>query len=278
VVKPVVRLDEQEEPTLEELAVHFKLLEAPPGVKPPQGLVTPDFQQNSARLLVLLPSAGTPLGAWDGQGTAAPLLRWAEANGYAVALFSSAALQAAPADVWDRILRGSPARFVGVAVAGDMLPTLLTALSSMHPLLYSRFRAVCVAGGEGPGGAAPADASQLLATGPQLPEDLRVHLRGAMLRLPPAPAAPDRGSAPQQLFELLLEREDRWQRIEANKYAGFQGLKENDMPGLRRMGVEQRIERLDRDRGNDELARLLRKHEKQAARGDAESEDEPGVD
>lgn len=206
------------------------------------------------------------------------MLAWAEANGYATALFSAAALEAATSEIWDRVLRGSPAGCVTVVVASGMLPVLQAALLPMHPLLFSRFRAVCVVSDSGTG-AAPRDwAQRLLAEGPEMPDELRGHLRSVLVRIPdPTGLAPREWH--QHVFELLREREDRFQKTEAKKYAGFQGLKENDMPGLRRMPVETRIARLDRDRGNDELAQLLKKHERQAGAGAYESdEEEPGVD
>lgn len=285
VVKPTVRLDEPEDtepPSFERLIAKFGMQVAPPGVSPPvPAIVSGDFPRNPARLLVLLPSSGAPPGAWNGQDTAAPLLSWGEANGYATVLFSSRALEAAPAEVWDRILRGSPARFVAVVVADGALPLLREALLPSHVLLHARFRAVCAACSNGAGadaGGAQRSVQQLLSQGPPMPEELRRHLSSVLMRLPPGPAESDPRFWYQYLFELLQERDERWQRTEAKKYAGFQNLKENDMPGFRRMPVEKRIERLDRDRGNDELARLLRKHERQAAGTDHDSEDEPGID
>eukprot|EP00416_Gambierdiscus_australes_P007796 CAMPEP_0171141904 /NCGR_PEP_ID=MMETSP0766_2-20121228/141463_1 /TAXON_ID=439317 /ORGANISM="Gambierdiscus australes, Strain CAWD 149" /LENGTH=147 /DNA_ID=CAMNT_0011605657 /DNA_START=1 /DNA_END=444 /DNA_ORIENTATION=- len=146
------------------------------------------------------------------------------------------------------VLRCSPAKFVAVVVAAGGIGALGAALQPQHPLLYSRVRAVCVQGGtESAGGKVPKELEGAVVG---LPED---HLR---------------------LFELLQELEERWQRREAGKYNGLRGLKENDVPGLRRISMEKRIERLDRDRNDDELARLLRKHEQ----NQEDSEEEPGVD
>jgi len=270
-VRPVIRADEPEgteDMALEDLVAHFGMLRAPPGADPPGAVVTADFQRNSSRLLVLLPAAGAPPGAWDatlgsGHGAAPALLRWAEANGFAAALFLPRAAGAGPPEqLWDRVLRGNPSKCVCVAVARGMLPVLEAALAPLHPVLYSRFRTVVVwdGGGDGVGGAAGSHA------------ELRAHLSAALVRMPPAWAASEPRVAHQRLFEILVEREERWQRSQVKKYASFQDLKENDMPGLRRISVDKRIERLDRDRGNDELARLLRKHENE------DSEDEPGVD
>lgn len=272
-VRPVIRADEPEgteDMPLEDLVAHFGMLRAPPGADPPGAVVTADFQRNSSRLLVLLPSAGAPPGAWDttlgsGHGAAPALLRWAEANGYAAALFLARAIEARPSELWDRVLRGNPSKCVCVAVAKGMLPMLEAALTPLHPVLYSRFRTVVVwdgseGGGGGGGGMVESHA------------ELRAHLSAALVRMPPAWAVSEPRVAHQRLFEILIEREERWQRSQVKKYASFQDLKENDMPGLRRLSVDKRIERLDRDRGNDELAQLLRKHENE------DSEDEPGVD
>jgi len=283
VVKPVVRLDEPGElgpPTLEYLVERFGMRVAPPNSQSPApALVSADFPRNVARLLVLVPSSGSPAGAWNAHEPAAQMLSWAEANGYATALFRAEALEAAPHETWDRVLRGSPAGCVAVVAASGTLPVLQAALLPLHPLLLSRFRAVCAVpeGGAGSEGAPSDFAGQWLAELPPGSEELRGHLRAALVRLP-APAGREPRAWHQHLFELLQEREDRFQRTEAKKYAGFQGLQENDMPGFRRLPMEKRIERLDRDRGNDELARLLHKHERQTGADAHESEEEPGVD
>lgn len=270
VVKPTVNLSEAEEPeaaSFDDLKARLSLLAGPPGSDPPVALVSGDYEKNVTRLLVLLPSPGSAPGSWDtslagGTGHAAPLIRWAKANGYAVALFSSEALEAAPVQAWDRVLKGSPARFVGVAAANGALATLQTALAGTHSLLYSRFRAV-VSVAEAPNGS---EAS--------LPAELKQHLKHTQAILPASWAALEPRMAHQHLFELMGVYEDRWCKSEGRKYTGFRGLKENDMPGLKRMPVETRITRLDRDRDNDELARLLRKHEQQVD----DEQDEPGVD
>jgi len=278
VAKPVVRLDEAEDagpPSFQKLLARFGMQEGPPGAEPPvPAVVSANFPRNVKRLLVMIPSSGAPPGAWNGHDSAAQMLSWAEANGYATALFSAQALEASPSEIWDRVLRGSPAGCVTVVVADGMLPVLQAALLPMHPLLLSRFRAVCVPSENG-GGSARDFAQRLLAQGPAMPDEIHSHLRAVLVRIP-SPVDREPWAWHEHLFELLQEREDRFQKTEAKKYAGFQGLQENDMPGLRRMPVEKRIERLDRDRGNDELARLLRKHEKQA--GDGDDEEEPGVD
>merc|ERR1719291_231425 len=254
---------------------------APPGADPPLALVSRDFKKNSSRLLVVVPSAGAPQGVWDaalaagsGSGTSAPLLRWAEANGFAMALFCGEGPQGLSPEAWDGVLGGSPAGCASVLVAGGMLPAVEAAMDKLHPLLYSRYRSVCVAPPP-PGGEEPPAASSggVAAEGSA---ELRQHLVRALLRLPPEWARQDAFSAHQQLFEALLRREDFWSQNEVKKYAGFRDLKENDVPGLRRIGVDKRVERITRDRNNDELSQLMRKHERNAA-GVGE-EDEPGVD
>lgn len=274
VVKPTIRLDEGEAvaaASFDDLVSRLGVVLAPPGAAQPVAVATEDFPRNCSRLLVLLPAAGAREGAWDVEsqgcrGDPVPIFRWAQANGYSACLFSAAALAEAPAEVWDRVLRGSPAGSVFVLAAAGALPTLAAALAPAHPLLYSRFR-LAVAPFEGTGGWPPAWPADL-------PTELVAHLAGAVLRAPAGWAEQEPRAALQGLFELLAMRETRWQKAEARKYAGFQTLKENDMPGLKRMGVEQRIQRLDRDRANDELAQLLRRNEK----AEDDVADEPGVD
>mmetsp|Transcript_15384 Transcript_15384/g.30313 ORF Transcript_15384/g.30313 Transcript_15384/m.30313 type:complete len:306 (-) Transcript_15384:86-1003(-) len=274
VAKPVVRVDELREPeqaSFEKLMDRCGMQPAPPGVSDPGALVSPDFPKNSTRLLVVVPSGDAPPGAWNAQDTALPLLLWAQANNFAVALFSSQALKADPSGFWDRILLGSPARFAVVVVGHSMLNTVVTALCPLHPLLFRRFRAIFAADRDGPG------AGNLdLEGGPTVPEQLQAHL-GASLQDLPCESLLAEPMAHQRLFELILQREDRWCRGEAHKYSGFQNMKEGDKPGLKRMQVEERIQHLGRDRGNDELSRLLEKHE-QATMGAGEDEEEPGVD
>lgn len=276
VVKPVVRLDapatQLKAASFDDLIQSFEMLAAPPGVHPPDAIVSKDFQRNVQRLLVLVPSAGAPPGTWDvglgPHGDTNSLLRWAEANSYAVAIFAAQALEAKPAEVWDRVLRGSPARCVSVAAVSGSLPLLQAALAPLHPVLYSRFRTLCVVQDQ-------ATSNSEASASPTLPAELQSHLANSLVRLPASWAEAEPFLAHQQLFEVLLGREELWQKGEARKYAGFQGLKENDMPGLRRIGLDQRVSRLDRDRHDDELARLLKKNERANQGND---EDEPGVD
>jgi len=286
VAKPVLRLDEPYESpgasaSFQELVDSFGLVPAPPGLAEPRALVTSNFQKNSSRLLVVLPSSDASWAIWDdslGQPHAcvAPLFRWAAAGNFAVALFSASALQAAPAETWDSVLKGSPARFVAVAAAGGALKLLQDALTPVHPLLYGRLRCVCspwTCNGT----------SDLKAPSGEDGEELFKHLQGTLVQLPASWADLEPYGMHQCLFQLVAASEERFQKGEMLKFSGFQNLKENDVPGLRRMPMDTRIKRMDRDRDNDELARLLRKHEREAgAAGPAAAapvdEEEPGVD
>jgi len=273
-VKPVVRVDELRESgeaSFERLMDRCGMLPAPPGASNPGAVVSPDFPKNCNRLLVVVPSSDAPPGAWNGQDTALPLLLWAQANDFAVVLFSSQTLKADPAGFWDRIMLGSPARFAAVVVGHGMLNTVVAALCPLHPLLFRRFRAIFAADRDGPG-----TGNLDLEGGPSLSQQLQAHLSAAMLPLPCESLLAE-PMAHQPLFELVLQREERWCRGEATKYFGLADMKEGDKPGLKRMPVEQRINFLGRDRNNDELARLLCKHE-QAQTGTGEDEEEPGVD
>lgn len=282
--KPVLRLDESDdiilEPSVEFLIERFEMKLAPPGVNPPLALVSSNYRQSSQRTLVLVPSAGAPFGCWDtdfpdGRGASVPLLQWAEANNYGVALFSAAALEAAPAQAWDTILSGSPARHVTVLVATrGALELLHRALEPVHEIMITRIRIIAMPWeGVLPESASPALASTL----PPKPKHLRMHLKQAQMHWPDEWAFLEPGLMRQRLFEMLKEKEDAWQAQEAAKYGGLESLKENDVPGLRRLGVGQRVARLNRDRDTDELSRLIGKHS--AARGGADEEDEePGVD
>lgn len=273
VFKPVLRLDESEQAddrltTPEDLISSLGMLPAPPGATSAHAVVSADFQGNSSRLMVLVPGAGVPSGSWEprlgGCGSSASLLRWADANGFSSALFFSQHLETAPAEVWEGVLKGSPAKFGIIVVGSDMMPSLQVALSSMHSLLFSRFRVVCTVPGR--------NGSHGAGFSPSLPQDLRKHLSGALVQLPlELWSSPSDGkTAHQDLFERVLARQDRLENVEIKKYSGFQNLKENDMPGLKRLGVEERVGRLDRDRGNDELARLCH--------ANLEEDEEPGVD
>eukprot|EP00933_Yihiella_yeosuensis_P011850 TRINITY_DN11964_c0_g1_i2.p1 TRINITY_DN11964_c0_g1~~TRINITY_DN11964_c0_g1_i2.p1 ORF type:complete len:308 (-),score=64.51 TRINITY_DN11964_c0_g1_i2:449-1372(-) len=277
VIKPVIRLDGSSNgikaQSLQGFATATGYHLAPPGATEPIAVVSPNFQQNSSRLLLIVPAAGEPANMFDSslgeRGALAPMLSWAEANNYAIAIFSGEALKAAPADTWDRVLKGSPARYAAVTVAAGMFQSVAAALRSVHPLLFSRFRTVCVRGSD------TAQISNL--KDHKLPEELTHHLQTALAELPSVWEKLDTQLYCQRLFEFLQEREDRWQVFEGQKYAGFQTLEENDMPGLKRLGVDQRVQRMDRDRDNDELARLLKKHEKVGGLA-VEEEEEPGLD
>lgn len=270
---PVLRLDEPEtlDASVEDLIGIHQLQAAPPGADPPVALVSPDFRKNPHRLLVLLPSAGAPFGSWDpdlecGCGATIPMLQWAEANGYAAVLFSAAALASAPSEAWDRIMIGSPAKYVVVAAAGrEGLLTLHAALAPLHSLLYSRVRTVFT-GAAAMGGELPAK-----------PPELRGHLRGAQVQWPEEGfQQKEPRLVRRRLIELALTREDVWSKQETTKYSGLQNLKENDIPGIRRLDWQQRVARLDRDRNTDELSQLIQKHAK-SSNGNND-EEEPGVD
>ncbi|CAE7831472.1 unnamed protein product [Symbiodinium sp. CCMP2592] len=109
VLKPILRLDTPTVPekvqTTPEL-VAYGLQLAPPGSEVPVAVVSSDFNKNSARLLIVIPGPGAA-SCWDAEleklGYVEPLLRWAEANGYASAFFSHQ-VQEALADRW---LKGS---------------------------------------------------------------------------------------------------------------------------------------------------------------------------
>lgn len=274
VVKPVFRLDEVDVPpesvTVEGLIERFGMMVAPPGANPPTAICSSDFRKNGSRCLVLVPSADAPWpGVWDGQFTGAraavaPIVAWGLANGYAIAVFSPQALLRDSSKAWDSILCGSPARVLSVVVAGGALPTLTGALMPLHSLLYSRLRTICVAWGEVTPPIADNDA-------------LKLHLKGALAQLPAAWGEADAFVMHQCLFQLLADREDSWQKREVRKYVGFKGMTENDLPGVKRLTLDKRVERLDRDRKDDELARLLKANEGEARGGD-DDEDEPGVD
>jgi len=273
VLKPVFRLDETEESpdrvtSIDELTENLGLMPAPPGASAPKAVVSTDYQLNSTRLLVLVPGVGAPSGSFDPRlgacGSASSLIRWADTNGFSSALFLGQALDSAPATVWEDVLKGSPAKFVVVVVGTDMMPAVEAALSSMHPLLYSRFRVVCTVPSR--------NGSHGVALSSSLEEGVKKHLKGAVMHLPSElwNSAGDARSAHQQLFEQVLTRQDKLANVEMKKYGGFQHLKENDMPGLKRLGVEERVAKLDRDRGDDELARLCK--------ANCEDDEEPGVD
>lgn len=273
ILRPILPIGEPEAPavsSLENLASTLDFVLAPPGAERPLAVASRDFPRNVARLLVLVPAPGTPAGGWDPaagevRGSAVPLLRWAQSNGYAACVFDAAALAEDPVNGWDRVLRGSPASTVVVIAADGALPTLGTAMAPMHELLFARFRSVCVP--------FPSSGETIPSSWSALPAKLRGHLEVATMAAEDGWAVSEPSVVLMRLFELLAVREERWQRGEARKYAGFQNLKENDMPGLKRLGLNERVQRLDRDRGNDELAQLIKKNEHAEDSGS-----EPGVD
>lgn len=273
-----------DEPTVldasaEYLIERFGMQLAPPNDELPKALVTPDFRKNAARVLLLVPSVGAPFGAWDTdlpehRGASVPIIQWALANQYAIALFSAAALEASPAYAWDQILFGSPAHHVVTLVAArGALDIVHAAMAPIHEILYSRARIFSMPWDLGlPSSASPSVATKL----PEKPKELRNHLRHAQMQWPDEWAFLHPHLMRERLFETLKEREDVWQLREASKYGSLQQLKENDIPGLKRIGIDQRVQRLQRDRDKDELSQLIHKH---AAPGAVnEDEEEPGVD
>jgi len=281
VVSPIVPIGEPDPlpaTSFEELVEAYPgLMLGPPGALIPHAAVTEDFPRNCKRLIVLVPSPGAKPGSWNADAdpevcSATPILRWAQANNYSAALFSSEALAKDAATAWDHVLRGSPASTVTVLAANGAMPIVGTALAPVHALLFNRFRTFCAPfDGHGNGKAA-----QWPPAWPQgLPKELSQHLAATAVRAPDAWRGQRAGEVFRGIFEMLALREERWQRREGKKYAGFQNMKENDMPGLKRLGLQERVERLDRDRGDDELARILKRNEKA---GDSDGENEPGVD
>lgn len=205
-----------------------------------------------------------------GHASVAPLVRWARANGYSMALFSSE-FAATSAVSWDAVLRGSPARFVALLVAGAAMPALQRALQPHHPLLYSRVKlAVVSCGDDWANGFSRSEMSD----GAKEAFD---HMNNVTLVLPETWTHLNAFAMHNCLFQLIEERIEKWQGGEMQKYAGFQDMKENDMPGLKRLTVDERCARMNRDRGDDELARLLRNNEKASSPG-VLKEDEPDLD
>lgn len=299
VVQPARRLDEPEDDGLDaaaaylSLSTEFGMTSAPPGHDLPGALVSPDFKRNPARLLVMMPGKGSEFGAWDPtagpRGAPVPLLQWAQSNSYAAVLFSAKQLAERPA-MMDEVLQGNFSKRVTVLVARGELPTLLALLAPLNAILYARMGTICIQADDG----ISADAAVDAITGAAgLPVDLGAHLRTSLVQLPTEWAELDAHLMRQSLFMLLADRENRWQEGEAAKFAGLSGLKENDLPGFKRMPISTRVQRLDRDRGNDELAHLIDSNMENftGGQGDAAKaltskaqspllgeEDEPGVD
>lgn len=254
--KPEDLLPPVEQESVDSLVERHDLMLAPPGAETSDALVSSDFPKNCLRLLVLIPSANSSAGSWDtsagSHGLAGPVIQWAQANGYAVCLFLSSALKAGPAEAWERVMKGSPAGTVFTLAARGTLSTFAEALAPVHPLLFSRFRlAIEPFGSE----------DTLPPTWPvNLEKELLEHLDGIVLRVPEPLLQKEPKDAVTMLFEKLERIFIRFQQHEAKKYIGFQGLKENDVPGFKRLSADERISRLDRDRQNDELARLLRQN------------------
>lgn len=178
--------------------------------------------------------------------TAPRLLRWAERNGYAACLFSAEALKRDPQGAWTRLFTKNPSRSVYVFAAPDSVAAFVECLKEEHPLSYSRVRSfVCTKPGEveiamAKAGADVAKFLQRHAVSDLIEEDQ------------PAEAFCKRA------FDLFQEIEVRWQEGEYKKLGALAGLKENDVPGLRRVPADERVARINRDRNEDELSRLCR--------------------
>jgi len=269
--KPVVRFDGRDScDTVEEITSNFGYRCAPPGSEP-VALVSEDFCRNPTRLLALIPAGGASLGTWDaGQGVLAQVLAWAEANYYAVVLFSGSAMQEDPANTWDSVTKACPSRYVTVLALRGAMPLLTAALSPVNPLLYSRLRTVCEIWEDDMGG--PPD---YLAPG--LPADLLQQLSTAVVSVPVTWASFEPYAMCQCLFGLLVDREEKFQKAQAKKYDNLTGMKENDLPGFKRLTMDERVGRLNRDRRTDELSRVMKQNE-QAMHDGLGDDDEPGVD
>jgi len=211
-------------------------------------------------------------------------LQWAQSNEYAAVLFSASRLAEQPS-LLDEVLAGNFSKRLTVLVARGEMPTLLKFLAPMNSILYARMGSICIQADDG----ASADAAVDTITGSAgWPADLGVHLRSSLVQLPTEWAELNAHSMRQSLFMLMAERENRWQEGEALKFAGLSALKENDLPGYKRMPISKRVERLNRDRASDELAQLIDanmehfKGEGAAAKAlasqPADDDDEPGVD
>lgn len=267
---PVIPVDEAEIPTWssEEFAARLELETAPyEAEESPLAFVTKDFKKNGEHLMVLLPSADATLGTWDhtlggGRGSAVPAVRWAVANGLSVCLFHPRAFGAGFPQAWERVLIGSPAKHVTVLVARGMRPALEAALAPVHTLLLTRFRNVLVQWGDRSDSAA------------DVPDALCAQLASALVQMPAAWTDMGSHAMYQCLYEMLQARADRYSKREATKCDGLRNLKENDIPGLKRLGLAERVNRMDRDRGNDELSRHCQRH----GVAGAADEEEPGVD
>jgi len=240
------------------LARRKELLQpAPPGQAAPDAWVTLDYPKNPKKLLVLIPSPNDPPGHWakaenspDSAGlglpTAPRLLRWAERNGYAACLFAAEALEQDAEGAWIRVFTRNPSRSVYVLTAPGAVASFVACLKEEHPLSYSRIRSlVCTQ---------PGEAQQAMLTAGT---DVKAFLK----RYVTADLTDQSKTAEtfcQDCFTLFSGIEKKYQEDEFKKMGALAGLKEFDVPGLRRVPVDQRVSRINRDRDDDELSRLIK--------------------
>lgn len=230
---------------------------APPGQNEPDAWVSLDYPRNSKKLLVLVPSPDDPPGHWAkshessvetgvGLPTAPRLLRWAERNGYAACLFSAKAMQRDPHGAWTRVFIRNPSRSVYIMTAPGGIDLLVNCVKEEHPLSYSRVRSL-----------ASAQADEVEKAILTADTDMKTLLKRCA-----APDFREEGQPAEAFckgcFAHFQDIDAKWQENEANKLGALAGLKENDVPGLRRVPVDQRVNRINRDRANDELSRLCR--------------------
>lgn len=235
---------------------------APPGQEEPDAWVTLDYPRNPKKLLVLVPSPDDPPGHWGkshegsvetglGLPTAPRLLRWAERNGYAACLFSAKALQRDPHGAWTRVFTRNPSRSVYVLVAPGATDAFVQCVKEEHPLSYSRVRALACT--------KPQEAELAMSTaGKDVQSLLKRCVAKDLIKEDQAAEV-----LCKECFDRFKDIESKWQDGEAVKLGALAGLKENDVPGLRRVPVDQRVSRINRDRANDELSRLCRAGQQQ---------------
>lgn len=259
------------------------LIPAPPAVPDPDAWVTCDFRTNVKKCFVLIPSPGAPGGHFGLKGaesvaSAPRLIRWAEANGHAACLFSAEALARDPGRAWKRLIPNSGAHSVYIVVAPGAFSSLAAALKTEHALTYTRIRLVVPSRVQDALDVVPrgkpviSEKTPLLDDGagngllknakPESTDDLTDFFRRRVAwAMPPEWERPDPTDVKVQydtLFRLFAEVEDAFQEREYQKMDALSNLKENDVPGMRRIAVEDRVQRVNRNRHEDELSRLLK--------------------
>lgn len=277
----------------------YSMTPAPPDsvITTAKALVSKDYRQNPVRNLVLVPSAGSPLGSFDPaageRGRTSGFLNWAFANDYAATVFSATALAEEPTTIWDGMLAGNYSRHIIVLVAHGALPLLISVLEPIHSMFYARCRSICIFGDD----EVSADAAVNLISkagsnkGAEIgPAALAEHLGRTLVQLPSDWTNLDDYDMKHEFFKMLADREDKWASAEGDKLAGLQAMTDNDLTGLKRIGINRRVERVSRDRATDELSVVLDSN-LQKHRGENGStkapptkttggllDDEPGVD